>query len=70
MSVSLCYIASLVKISNKFNYISESYVQKSVQKQPKIVPSPEDIWNFQSGELQIRHKYVSAQICTNWIILI
>ena len=56
MSVSLCYIASLVKISNKFNYISESYVQKSVQKQPKIVPSPEDIWNFQSGELQIRHK--------------
>ena len=30
-------IASLVKISNKFDHISVSYVQKTAQKQPNIV---------------------------------
>ena len=33
------YIASLVKISKKFDYISVSYVQKTTQKQPKIALS-------------------------------
>ena len=52
---ALCYIASLVKISNKFDHISVGYDQKTAQKQPKIVPSAENIWNFKTGELQIRH---------------
>ena len=47
---------SLVKVSNKFDYNSVGYVQKTAQKQPKIVPSAENIWNFKTGELQIRHK--------------
>ena len=29
--------ASLVKISNKFDHISVSYVQRTAQKQPKFV---------------------------------
>ena len=32
-------IASLVKISNKFDHISVGYVQKAAQKQPKIILS-------------------------------
>ena len=32
-------IASLVKISNKFDHISVVYVQKTAQKQPKIALS-------------------------------
>ena len=36
---SLQCIASLVKISNKFGHISVGYVQKTAQKQPKIVLS-------------------------------
>ena len=39
MSDALQCIASLVKISNKFDHISVSYVQKIGQKQPKIVLS-------------------------------
>ena len=34
---ALCCIASLVKISNEFDHISVGYVQKTDQKQPKIV---------------------------------
>ena len=56
MPDALCYIASLVKILNKFDNISVGYVQKTTQKQPKIVPSTENIGNFKTGELQIRHK--------------
>ena len=56
MPDALCYIASLVKILNKFDHISVGYVQKTAQKQPKIVPSAENIWNFKTGELQIRRK--------------
>ena len=44
--------------------------KKNAQKQPKIVPSAENIWNFKTGELQIRHKWNLAQICTSWIPLI
>ena len=32
-------IASLVKISNKFDHISVGYIQKTAQKQPKTVLS-------------------------------
>ena len=39
MSDALQCIASLIKISNKFDHISVSYVQKTAQKQPKIVLS-------------------------------
>ena len=39
MSDALQCIASLVKISNKFDHISVGYIQKTVQKQPKIVLS-------------------------------
>ena len=36
---ALCCIASLVKISNEFDHILVGYVQKTDQKQPKIVLS-------------------------------
>ena len=36
MPDALQCIASLVKISNKFDHISVGYVQKIAQKQPKI----------------------------------
>ena len=39
MPDALQCIASLVKISNKFDHISVGYVQKTPQKQPKIVLS-------------------------------
>ena len=39
MPDALHCIALLVKISNKFDHISVGYVQKTVQKQPKIVLS-------------------------------
>ena len=65
MPDSLYYIASLDKISSKFDHISVGYVQKTAQKQPKIVPSAENIWNFKTGELQIRHKWNLTQICTS-----
>ena len=39
MPDALHYIASLVKISNKFDHISVGYGQKTAQKQPKIVLS-------------------------------
>ena len=34
---ALCCIASLMKISNDFDHISVGYIQKTDQKQPKIV---------------------------------
>ena len=39
MPDALCYTASLVKTSNKFDNISMGYVQKTTQKPPKIVPA-------------------------------
>ena len=39
MPDALHYIASLVQISNKFDRISVGYIQKTTQKQPKIVLS-------------------------------
>ena len=34
---ALCFITSTIKVSNEFDYISMSYIQKTDQKQPKIV---------------------------------
>ena len=39
MPGALHCIASLVKISNKFDHISVGYIQKTTQKQPEIVVS-------------------------------
>ena len=39
MPDALHHIASLVKISNKFDHISVGYIQKTTQKQPKLVLS-------------------------------
>ena len=39
MPDALRCIASLVKISNEFDLISVGYLQKTAQKQPKIVLS-------------------------------
>ena len=39
MPDALHCIASLAKISNKFDYLSVGYVLKTAQKQPKIVLS-------------------------------
>ena len=39
MSDALQCIVSLAKVSNKFDHISVSYVQKTTQKQPKVVLS-------------------------------
>ena len=37
MPDALRCIALLVKMSNKFDHISVAYIQKTAQKQPKIV---------------------------------
>ena len=55
MPNALCSITSLVKISNKFDDTSVCYVQKTVQKQPKIVPSA-GMKTFEISKLQIGHK--------------
>ena len=39
MPDALQCIPSLIKVSNKFDHISVGYVQKTAQKQPKIVLS-------------------------------
>ena len=44
-------IASLVKISNKLDHISVGYVQKTTQKQRKIV-LPADIKTFEILKLE------------------
>ena len=51
MPDALQYIASLVKISNKFDHISMGYVQKTTQKQPKIVLSA-GMKLFESSKLE------------------
>ena len=60
-----CSIASLVKISNKFDDTLVGYVQKTVQKQPKIVPSA--VWkhlkfqNYKSDISETWPRYVPAE---------
>ena len=67
MSDALHCIASLVKISNEFDHISVGYVQKTMQKQPKIVLLA-GMKAFEISKLQelqiIRYKRNLAHICT------
>ena len=51
MPDSLQCIASLVKISNKFDHISVGHFQKTAQKQPKIVLSA-DMKTFEISKLE------------------
>ena len=51
MSDTLRCTASLVKISNEFDHISVGYVQKTMQKQPKIV-LPAGMKTFEISKLQ------------------
>ena len=68
MPDALQCIASLVKISNTFDYISMGYVQKTSQKQPKIVLSANmktfEIWkleNYKSDVNETWPRYVSPE---------
>ena len=68
MSDALQCIASLVKISNKFDHISVGYVQKTTQKQPKIVLSAgmktfeiSKLKNYKSNNNETWHRYVSPE---------
>ena len=61
-------IASLVNIPNKFDHISEGYVQKTGQKQPKIVLSAgmktfeiSKIKNYRSDINETWPRYVSTE---------
>ena len=65
MPDALQCIASLVKISNKFDHISVGYIQKTAQKQPKIVLSAgmktfeiSKLKNYKSGINETWPRYV------------
>ena len=58
MPDALQCIPSLVKISNKFDHISVSYVQKTAQKQPKIVLSA-GMKTFGISKLKNYKSYIS-----------
>ena len=58
MRDALRCIASLVKVSNKFDHISVGFWWY------------ENIWNFKTWELQIIHKWNLAQMCITWTLLI
>ena len=62
MPDALQYIASLVNISNKFDQISVGYIQKTAQKQPKIVLSSR-MKTFENSKLE---KYIS-DINETWL---
>ena len=68
MPDELQYIASLVKISNKFDHVSVGYVQKTTQKQPKTVLSAvmktfeiSKLENYKSGINETWPRYVSPE---------
>ena len=68
MPDALQCIASLVKISNKFDHISVSYVQKTTQKQPKIALSAgmktfeiSKLENYKSDINETCPRYVSPE---------
>ena len=61
-------IASLIKISNKFDHISVGYIQKTAQKQPKIVLSGgmktfeiSKLENYKSDMNETWPRYVSPE---------
>ena len=68
MPDALKCIASLVKISNKFDLISVGYVQKTAQKQPKIILSAgmktsevSKLENYKSGINETCPRYLSPE---------
>ena len=68
MPDALQCIESLVKISNKFDHISVGYVQKTAQKQPKIVLSAgmktfeiSKLENYKSDINETWPRYVSSE---------
>ena len=63
MPDALQCIASLVKISNKFDHISVGYVQKTAQKQPKIVLSAgmKKLENYKSDINETWPRYESPE---------
>ena len=68
MRDALQCIASLVKISNKFEHVSVGYVQKTAQKQPKTVFSPglktfeiSKLENYKSDINETWPRYVSPE---------
>ena len=68
MPHALQSIASLVKISNKFHHISVGYVQKTAQKQPKIVFSAgmktfeiSKLENYKSNISETWPRYISPE---------
>ena len=68
MPDELQYIASLVKISNKFDHVSVGYVQKTTQKQPKTVLSAvmktfeiSKLENYKSGINETCPRYISPE---------
>ena len=68
MSDVLQCIASLVKILDKFDHVSVGYVQKTAQKQPKIVLSASmkifeisKLENYKSDINETWPRYVSPE---------
>ena len=59
-------IVSLVKISNKFDHISVGYVQKTAQKQPKIVLSA----GMKTIEISKLENYKLSDINETWPIFV
>ena len=68
MPAALQCVASLVQIWNKFDHISVGYVQKTAQKQPKIVLSAgtktfeiSKLENYKSDIYETWPRYVSPE---------
>ena len=66
MPDALWYIASLVKISNKFDHISVGYIKKTPQKQPKLYLllktfEISKLENYKSDINETWHRHVPAE---------
>ena len=63
ISDALLCVVSLVKISNQFDHISGSYIQKSNQKQPKLVlPAGKktfEIWKLENYKSDVNETYMT-----------
>ena len=68
MPHALHCIASLVKVSSKFDDISVGYVQKTAQKQPKIVFSA-GMKTFEISKLE-NYKLMKLDINEFWPIYV
>ena len=62
MPDALCCIPLLVKMPNKFDHISVGYVQKTSQKQPKIVLSA----GMKTSEIPRLQNYKQSDINETW----